>query len=588
MELPESRLSRVMAGAWPAWLRMPSGPGLALAGGVAAGLAGACLSWAPALALWPLALLLAVAPRLRLIGLGGLAWALTMIGIAQLGSTARALVISGELQYGEAIIYGQAARLLQGELLYQPIDSLPFTITAYTPLYYWLCAGLRLLFGDGFGPGRMLSALAGIAAVLMVGHIVAQGARNRWAGGFAALLFLGLGMPWVAPRPDLFFAGDVLHTFWANLVADMPVTSPWMAFYKEDMLGVALALAAVLVLQASTGRAGVVTAGALAALAILTKQTLVAPAIAGTLWLLLRVPRQAAIYASVTAGIVGAVGVALEATTGAFVSNTVLGNVNPMRLDVLAATLPVLLRFQAGPIALAAIAAVQLLRGRENRDRLLVFYWLATILPLVGLVKAGSNHNHWTELAASTAILASIGLWRAFGAAETPRPRALVPMALLGGTLLAVMPLFGHPARMQPSWPQPDPAEVEEQQELVELVRSTPGAVLAAQLGLIALADRPILLEPYIYTILEREGRWDSRPLARSICSGEVALLVFEHPLEDGSGEYHGYAFWPAPVLAALQDTMVLHEQRGGYYLYVPRQPGQPSLVDEPPRFCPG
>ncbi len=588
MELPDSVLPRALTRYRPAVLRMPPGPGAAMLGGIGAGLVIAVLGWAPALVLWPLGLLVAVLPRFRLVGVGTLACVLTIIGIAQLESTGRALVIAGELQYGEAIIYGQAARLLRGEALYQPIDRPPFTVTAYTPVYYWLGAGLRLLLGDGFGPGRILSALAGIAAALMVGHIVAQQSRSRWAGSFAVLLFLALGMPWVAPRPDLFFTGDVLQTFWANLIADMPATSPWMAFYKEDVLGVALALAAILVLQGSTARGGLIAAGLLAALAVLTKQTLVAPAVAGTLWLLLRSPRQAAIYSAVASGTVGAVALVLEATTGAFVSNTVLGNVNPMQLDVLAATLPVLLRFQAGPIVLAAIAAVPLMRERGDRDRLLVIYWLATMLPLIGLFKAGSNHNHWTEFATSTAILASIGLWRACGPTELARPRSFMPLALLGATLLAVMPLFGHPARMQPSWPQPDPAEVEEQHDLVERVRSTPGEVLAAQLDLIALADRPILLEPYIYSILEREGRWDSRPLARSICNREVALLVFEHPLEHGSGEYHGYASWPAPVLAALQDTMVLDEQRGGFYLYVPRRPGQPSLFDEPPQFCPG
>ncbi len=545
----------------------------------------ACIGWGPALVLWPLGVVLAVLPRLRVLGVAALTCALTMIGMAQLESAARALTISGELQYGEAIIYGQAARLLHGEPLYQPLDRMPFTVTAYTPVYYWLGAVLRLLFGDGFGPGRVVSVLAGIAATLMVGHMVAQQTASRWAGIFALLLFLGLGMPWVAARPDLFFPRDVVHSFLTNLVADMPIASPWMAFYKEDVLGVAFALAAIVVLQRSGERASVVAAGVLAALAILTKQTLIAPAVAGTLWLLLRDHRQAVIYASVVGGLVGGVALGLEATTGAFIANTVQANVNPMQLDVFATTFAVLLRFQAGPIVLAAIAAVRLLRDRGDADRLLVLYWLATMLPLLGLFKAGANHNHWTEFAASTAILATIGLWRTVSGADLPRLRSLVPIVVLGATLLGVMPLFGSPARMQPGWPRPDPAEIEEQHELVERVRRAPGMVLAAQLDLVALADRPIVLEPYIYNILELEGRWDSRPLARSICDRQVGLLIFEHPLEDGSGSYHGYAFWPGPVLAALQDTMVLHEEVGRAYVYVPRPTG--SRADEPAQFCP-
>src|SRR5438128_12333481 len=71
-----------------------------------------------------------------------------------------------EAMYGEAIIYDQAARLLRGEALYQPLDRPPFTVTAYTPLYYTVVAGLRLLAGPGFGPGRIVSFGTGLCAAI--------------------------------------------------------------------------------------------------------------------------------------------------------------------------------------------------------------------------------------------------------------------------------------------------------------------------------------------------------------------------------------------------------------------------------------
>src|SRR4051794_12088776 len=54
-----------------------------------------------------------------------------------------AIVRPVEAMYGEAIIYDQAARLLRGEALYQALDLSPFSVTAYTPLYYILVAGLQ-------------------------------------------------------------------------------------------------------------------------------------------------------------------------------------------------------------------------------------------------------------------------------------------------------------------------------------------------------------------------------------------------------------------------------------------------------------
>jgi hypothetical protein len=561
-------------------------PGVATIAGVIAGIAVAFIGWEPALALWPIALVPALLPRFRVVGLGVIGGVLTVIAIAQLQSAATAVMIAGELQYGEAIIYSHAARLLHGEPLYQPLDRPPYTVASYTPLYYWLGAALRLAFGEGFGPGRGLSLLAGVAAAGLVGLIVARQAGSRWAGLFASLLFLGLGMPWVAPRPDLFFEGEVIQTAGANLIADLPISTPWMGFYKEDVLGVALSLAAVATLQAGSRPGHIAAAGVLAALAILTKQTLIAPALAGTIWLLARNRGQAILFVGVVSGVVLGTALILEATSGAFFANAVLGNVNPMRLDVLAATVPTLVRFQAGPVLIAALTAVQMLRTRAEADRLLVLYWIATMLPLLGLAKAGSNHNHWTEFAASTAILATLGLWRAFSTVKLPRLPSIVPILLLGATLVAVTPLLGGAGRMRPSWPQQGPGEQEQMQALVERVRSEPQAVLAAPLHLVALADRPILLEPYIFSILEREGRWDSGPLVRRICGREIGLLVFEHPLEDGSGRYHGYDFWPARVLAALQDTMVFEREEAGYLLYVPQPIGQIAPAGARPPVC--
>src|SRR5207253_1327681 len=97
-------------------------------------------------------------------------------------------------------------------------------------------------------------------------------ARRVWVGGLAALMMLALGFPG-------------------------PVS--WLALYRVDTLGVAFALASVAALRRSTRPAVVVVAACLAALAILTKQTLFAAAVAGTLWMWSCSWRQAVLFASV-------------------------------------------------------------------------------------------------------------------------------------------------------------------------------------------------------------------------------------------------------------------------------------------------
>ena len=91
--------------------------------------------------------------------------------------------------------------------------------------------------------------------------------------------------------------------------------------------------------------------------------------------------------------------------------------------------------------------------------------------------------------------------------------------------------------------------------------------MLADPPDVVVLAGRPLLFEPYIFSILHREGRWDASPLIRRICDGGVGLVVMDRPLESPSEELHGYAFWATPILAALRETMTLETEAAGRFI---------------------
>ena len=157
--------------------------------------------------------------------------------------------------------------------------------------------------------------------------------------------------------------------------------------------------------------------------------------------------------------------------------------------------------------------------GPKPGAELLAFYWLASLLPLVGLGKVGSSQNYWIELAAVTAVLATLGTWsrlreNAGRIHRGARPPA-VPILLLGVTLAAVMPGLTTAALSGLSEPRPSPGPAEAFDELVARVRSEPREVLAEPLDVVVLAGRPILLEPTIFGILQRAGSWDAGPLVR-------------------------------------------------------------------------
>ena len=178
-------------------------------------------------------------------------------------------------------------------------------------------------------------------------------------------------------------------------------------------------------------------------------------------------------------------------------------------MDILVSNLTILGRYQGVPLALALLSVLS--RARPWRSRLkdpVVLFWLASLVFLpVGLAKVGSNWNYWIELAAATAVLASCGVWRFALRGGMPRlsrlaasvgllavlasPRWLLPPAADLGTVLDRML-------------HPDQRQVTEFAAVLERVRAEPRGVLAEPLDIVILAGRDILLEPYIFSILNQ------------------------------------------------------------------------------------
>lgn len=581
--------------------------------GCTAGLVLSLLGLAPVLRIWPLlAIPFLFTPLGGTVTIATLGGVLTVTGISQLNSTPHVLYMPGELYYGEAIIYDQAARILHGQPLYLPHDRPPYSHTAYTPVYYGVVAGLRVILGPGFLPGRLVWFVSGLVTAWLVGYIVARRTGRREPGVLGGLFFLTLGLPWVESLGDPFHPGDAARTFWDGLWMPVAASAAPLAALKEDMFGIALSVASIAVLLGGTSRRRLAVAATLAAVAFLTKQTFVAAGLAGVIWLWLRNRDQAVFFGSLGMAIAVGVTVIFELTSHAYLENIMFANVNPIRFDVLALNLPTFLRFQTGPVIVAAAySALAIRRGRfKELDGLLITFWLATILPAAGIARVGAAANHWYVFGASTAVLATLGLWQQ--ASRYPSVgRTLLPAGRLGRGLgkvarlrlpdasavigitpvlltLALMAMFaGGPNRIRPVWPTPpDPASQREFYALVDRVQAESREVLAATLDVVTLADRPLLLEPYIFSVLWHQGAWNPQPLVQRICARQVGLLLFFNPLEFGSGTYHGISYWPPPVLKALQETMVFDSVQAGRYLYIPKPLSDQPLTPAPGQVC--
>jgi hypothetical protein len=351
------------------------------------------------------------------------------------------------------------------------------------------------------------------------------------------------------------------------------------------MLGVAFSVAAIATLLLShTSPRHLLIAGALAALAVLTKQSLFAAGLAGLLWLATMSRGSAGMFGSVTAiGVLVPAALLQWSSGGAFWQNIGPDNPDPTSLPLGAYLFRELLVLQGIPSLLALYYVLRERAWRRPATRLLMIYWLATMLPVLGIIKVGANHNYWIEFAAITSVLATLAIrtcLRRESRAFTVAFSSMLPVLLLAAQLGVLTPARfildrpGDPVSLnwtlQASYFDRLVQQTADFDQLTHDISGEKGIVLAESMDLAVLAQQPVQFEPFAFSMLEAQGRWDSKPLIDTICTGQISLLVLSYPIEleiqpVGLKEF---PMWPRSVITALRDTMQFEQIRDFHWLY--------------------
>jgi len=481
------------------------------------------------------------------------------------------------LDYGEAPLVDQAIRLAQGGAIYRAnLDTPPYTITNYPPLYVLAMAPFVAIFGPNFWAGRLISVVGALATAWFLGGIVAaQGgqaqSRDRFAAWLTALLFLAF-----------------------------PYVVSWAKLARIDLLALALSIAALYVIacRPQSNRALVGTALLLTA-AIYTRQSygLAAP-FAAFVWVWARRGWRAAFA---LAGMVAAVGLFLFvilnlATGGGFFFNIVTANVNPFNIDTIIrytrelwGLVPILLFLCVVLIFFIPARARRKLSAAEGWP--MVIPYLAGALLSAGTIgKIGSNVNYLLELCAALALVAGTVLtwsrkvWRSD--VESPGPVWVPPLArsvvlillavqvplLMRFTLLNPVQDFKYRSSLRPSL-----------DELRVLVAETAGPVLADEyMGMLTLNNKLLYIQPFEVTQLANAGLWDQTPLLDAIRAETFPLILIHH--------YRWYPVyqerWTPEMLTAIQAHYVASDFKADTILFRPRSTTEIS----PPvnGACPG
>ncbi len=223
----------------------------------------------------------------------------------------RLLLFPFDYDQGEGFELLDTLMLSQGRLPYLDSNVYPFYSSNYPPVYHLVIVPLIWLFGPQYWTGRLVATLGTLITAGAIGYGVyrAQGRRRWWLVLLASLAY--------------FASNYVYHVG--------PLFRQHLFLVMFETLAVVIA-GGVIAREEKTGRQsnrGWLVIMALLLLAGYTKQLAYATVAAVFIFLFLRQPRRAVLWAVPFAGVTGLVFLALNlATDGQWVVTTVSANIN--------------------------------------------------------------------------------------------------------------------------------------------------------------------------------------------------------------------------------------------------------------------
>src|SRR5580692_3431526 len=283
----------------------------------------------------------------------------------------------------ECVVAANSMMLARDGTLYYDLSHYPYTVSAYTPVFYLLQASLYKLGLPAYAAGRLISFLAMLGILVLIRNLVILYTGDRYCAWMGTLL-----------------------------AASSALLLSWGTVGQVDSLAQLFALAAFHQYSRYAVREEktLLWAAGFALLAFFTKQTMLAcpAAIFVLLWFERR--RTAIQFGAGLAAVAAVLALSLNAATdGRFISNTVFANMQPYSLDKLFQHLK-FASLSAGPLALVAVAGFRpVLRSRGRA--LFVYLGFALAEFLIIAPKVGSDLNYQIESTILLILCASMALY---------------------------------------------------------------------------------------------------------------------------------------------------------------------------------
>jgi hypothetical protein len=467
-----------------------------------------------------------------------------------------------QLEYGEGVVLWQAQHVTDLKQAFGDVRQLPHMVFHYTPLFHLTSRLAAAVTGDLLIAGRLVSLLSllgisGSIALLVWGALPARMPVKIRAAGAASGAMLCYSVP---------------PMFWAR-------------FMRVDVLAVFLEFAGIYLYVRGRRRPALEYAAFFCFfLAIYAKQIAVAGALACAGAGFLVAPKRTIKQVGLLVVCCAITLLALAAATdGRVLLHLFAYNRNPLSLTALygilkpnISSMAALVSLALGlPVAFAAgvlaqpsgrLAKVRAALRRSPFHRALIvcgLFLLFTVLVSLSAAKKGAAINYMLEwnlaccpLAAM--LIAAVLHWSQRRRRIQPAHLAILIMPILTSLSTATPGSFFHE--------EPHIAEMTKHAAAVlARIRQVSGPVYSTDMVLLYHANKAVLAEPAIITVMAEGGQWDETGFVSRIDSEYFDLIVTESSLSDR------LMFSPA-VASAINRAYQPGEEIGNYKLYWPRR----------------
>lgn len=428
----------------------------------------------------------------------------------------------------ESLFILHSVEVSEGKPLYTDFRKPPYNVTQYTPVHYFVLAFLKRSFDLNMQQlfvwgRRLMLLLASVIGLTIFLHGKKQ-TRSIIYSMTAALIFVGSYMLWPlactnrADIPATLFSIIAIIIFAKNTKYSLYLSIPFLllAFYtKHSFVSAPAAIGLYLLINRQLVNA--------------IKFSLIFAASAGLIWILMHI-----------------------ATNGMSTLNLVSTNVAPMKLQNVRLVMGAFLQTAALPLILGCSG----LNRNWKNDPVAVYLFVSLFLAIFATAKVGSSMNYLLEPLAAACLLIPAALQRGLESSVISKT------CLTAAFVILAIPQINFLKFTL------DTLHFRDDSSAKRIAAQATGLVISDNPRISVSSKKPFLVDPYVYSYLESEGKWDSSELLSMIKSGNVQYLILLAPLERPI-KWQGVTRLPVGVVKACSEEFRQTAMVDDYYLYV-------------------